>query len=544
MKEDLTFRFPQGVETDPSVLTCGHFRVRFAYARSRDTQKAGDSGQDYLALRTDGHRLAFVLCDGVSQSFFGDLAARILGDRLLDWLWTVPDRLPGRDDLARQLDGFLRDSVAPAAEEVRSLPLPAEIPDMVRDVLEKKRVLGSETMFLCGRVDCRKDAGPDGSLVLAWLGDSRLQLWEGASPRSDRLRATWGSEQRWSALHGARGGRPGVFAGTLGGLDHVVAYSDGFIPVEAGLAHAGDVELTGYLRELNASAASDDVSLLDLTVVPRSLPTQIPLIAPQPPEVKAPDPEKPARLAWSGVPGADAYEVEWGRAGETMARTRAKSPPVDLGTLNRAAAYRFRIRPTRGMEAGPWSAWSARASQPVKVPRPPEPAPREVTVAAIPSRRILIWGSLALLGLLGVILVTSVFISGSRRERDRQERATAIAWAATGTEADAQVVALVPTEAMPSIEVSAPQNTLAPSGTPLPLPMVTLPAEAEPDLGIGSTMVSPVDGMMLVFVPSGATHLPQMGRRIKLRPRQYSLAIQGQRRLPVDLVIPGDRLNC
>ena len=63
------------------------FSYRFAFDRSADSIKANEPGQDYIAIIAADDRIAFVLCDGVSQSFYGDLAARILGDQLVTWLW-------------------------------------------------------------------------------------------------------------------------------------------------------------------------------------------------------------------------------------------------------------------------------------------------------------------------------------------------------------------------------------------------------------------------------------------------------------------------
>ena len=61
--------------------------IRYLYSRSADSVAQETSGQDYLAFRYDEERVTFALCDGVGQSFMGELAARFLGERLVDWLW-------------------------------------------------------------------------------------------------------------------------------------------------------------------------------------------------------------------------------------------------------------------------------------------------------------------------------------------------------------------------------------------------------------------------------------------------------------------------
>ena len=78
---------PQSTETNIARQKKGNFYYRYAYSRSSDTQKANDLGQDFLAFSSNKNRFAFALCDGVSQSFYGDLGARILGTKLLQSLW-------------------------------------------------------------------------------------------------------------------------------------------------------------------------------------------------------------------------------------------------------------------------------------------------------------------------------------------------------------------------------------------------------------------------------------------------------------------------
>lgn len=88
-----TLKVPQGWESWVQVVRGQALAYRFAYARSADTRASGDVGQDYLAVREGPQTLVFALCDGVSQSFYGDLAARYLGDALVAWLG---ERLPPR----------------------------------------------------------------------------------------------------------------------------------------------------------------------------------------------------------------------------------------------------------------------------------------------------------------------------------------------------------------------------------------------------------------------------------------------------------------
>jgi len=288
LSEAYTYRLPQERETEPRSLIFGRFRVRFAYGRSQDSRAAKARGQDYLALRLNRERLAFVLCDGVSQSFFGDLAAGILGDLLLDWMWDRPITKKTLRSFEQDLTGKLTTWMEQAKLAVEHYRLPPHMPAMVQEVLERKRGLGSETMFACGLVQLPDRAHPEGILQLAWLGDTRLQLWHGAREGTARLNANWDERGRWSTHEGPKGGPLGAYLDTLEGVDRLIAYSDGFLPVADRLALADETALAKFVQDLLESPTSDDVSLLDIAILPEPHPSDCPVmtaIANQPPDL-------------------------------------------------------------------------------------------------------------------------------------------------------------------------------------------------------------------------------------------------------------------
>ncbi|MCC6905159.1 MAG: hypothetical protein IT326_04890, partial [Anaerolineae bacterium] len=82
-----TQRIPQNIETPASFVPVPNAYVRYAYSRSSDSMASQIEGQDYLCFQHNDQKLDFVVCDGVGSSFCGNLAARILGDNLLEWLW-------------------------------------------------------------------------------------------------------------------------------------------------------------------------------------------------------------------------------------------------------------------------------------------------------------------------------------------------------------------------------------------------------------------------------------------------------------------------
>jgi hypothetical protein len=194
------FRVSNKTETEVKAMQSNGFAYRFAYARSQDSQKDEEPGQDILVLAENGNRLAFALCDGVSQSFFGDLAARILADTLLEWLWQ--QREFDIDAMRLSLAFLLQKLTGSTKPKVAEYPIPDDLPEVVRSVLEQKRVeVGSASMFIAGIVDINQQ-----KVLLAWLGDSRLRLWnQKQQEMTSLLGNTFHTDERWNSNRGAIG---------------------------------------------------------------------------------------------------------------------------------------------------------------------------------------------------------------------------------------------------------------------------------------------------------------------------------------------------
>lgn len=263
MNTVIDVKTPQDQETAPQEVRAGAYCFRYAYARSEESRAAGEYGQDYLSVRYTSRRLAFALCDGVSQSFFGDLAARILGDGLVDWLWAQGGQRMGDPELARLLENRLGEMTAAATGAVENLPMLAEMSGMLRSVLEKKRSLGSESMFICGQIDMDLR-----NAFFAWMGDSRLRIWNTAGENTARLDEQFSAKERWSSRKGAVG-QLHTCNTTLDEISHVVVYSDGFAVLdralppdfrESRLDNAAIERLMAYARN---RPDSDDLSLFE-----------------------------------------------------------------------------------------------------------------------------------------------------------------------------------------------------------------------------------------------------------------------------------------
>lgn len=255
------------MQETPVERHTGAFSSRFAYARAAETKRAGDRGQDYLTCAEVGDSFVFALCDGVSLSFCGDIAAQILAVHLRDWLLDEERRsIVSIDMLRSQLTAELQALTSEATEAVNQLPLPPEVSGLLRDVLEEKRLLGSETTFVCGRVDLPSPIWPEGRLLLAWMGDSRLRLWGDGIEWSSSLPGEFRTAERWSTRRGLVGTTPHVFVSglTKHAFTHLAAYSDGFAALDVWEDLPDDRTLQAVLESSFRKPTSDDVSLIDL----------------------------------------------------------------------------------------------------------------------------------------------------------------------------------------------------------------------------------------------------------------------------------------
>ncbi len=354
MHEPAELQIAQDRETPVQVDHSGAFSWRYAYARSADSREAGDRGQDYLALRCEAGTLAFALCDGVGQSFFGDLAARFLGEALVNWLWSDLPRGAQARDLRRTLDAFLYALIPEATALVGSQAIPERAPSLLKEVLEQKRVLGSEATFACGRIDLPGPEFERGRVVLAWMGDSRLRAWAGAEEITADLGDSFQTAQRWSSRAGPVGGQPSVsvtpvIRESLPALSRLLAYSDGLVELDR-LGHPpSGFALADMLARSGEAAASDDCSYLEVALCSIDW-IDGPLLG-RPIVGPVGRSERGVELAWEPVPEATHYEVELRDGAVRLLRTEGTSWTVPAGQ----GRLQIRVRACLAAEPGEWS---------------------------------------------------------------------------------------------------------------------------------------------------------------------------------------------
>lgn len=238
------------------------FLCWYGYCVSPEAREHGEIGQDFLAFRFCHQSFHFVLCDGVGLSFRGDVAARLLGSDLLEWLDAPEVRSAiNSEALRRSLAMRLEQLTVSASRKVEQCRIPKHAPALLRDVLEYKRQLGSEAMFLCGRLDRSVETAPP-RITLAWMGDIRAIGWTNAGtaiPLVDSLR----TEQRWSSHRGAIEGGPNVLTTEdTFGIQSVLAYTDGLSDLDGQTSNPSADELRLLLQTARRRKDGDDAAVI------------------------------------------------------------------------------------------------------------------------------------------------------------------------------------------------------------------------------------------------------------------------------------------
>ncbi|XID94307.1 hypothetical protein ACF3MZ_07230 [Paenibacillaceae bacterium WGS1546] len=243
-----------------SSSTCPY---RYGYFRSSECREAGEPGQDYLTIAERDNSLSFVLCDGISQSYYGEFAAKFVGDRLLDWLSSV-EAHPADPMLEwqRELDRYMRELTVEAGVRLQDHLVPPDIQGWLRDVLTEKKKRGSATMYCGGRIDFPGKPYPDGRLLLAWQGDIRCRIWRDREERTEELFGDrFHTRHQWNSVAGPVGGMPNLFCSSLlqgGNTGELLVYSDGFQALDR-FPFLSDLPLAELMANEASRPSSDDI---------------------------------------------------------------------------------------------------------------------------------------------------------------------------------------------------------------------------------------------------------------------------------------------
>jgi len=254
-------RLDQSTETPLTTRVTPFGTALYLYNRSNDSVDASTVGQDYLTFRYDRENLAFAVCDGVGQSFMGDLAARILGDGLIDWLFGLEDRPADADAFSEQITQALNDLAQTSAEQVANYELPTHLPPILKQALEMQRKYGSESMFVAGRIAL---GGKKPWVALGWLGDSPVAAIDLNGELVD-LGPHGSTSERWNATTGVKG-KVHTWVSSAEHVARVAGYTDGLGVEVADVPTDADL---GRLMELwPTNPPGDDATLFDVRLAP------------------------------------------------------------------------------------------------------------------------------------------------------------------------------------------------------------------------------------------------------------------------------------
>jgi hypothetical protein len=297
-------------ETPLRTVPTRYAEISYLYARSSESRSNNIEGQDYLVFKHDERTISFAVCDGVGQSFCGHLAAEFLGSELVEWLGEL-DPVSDEGSLASRVTSFLNELISISQQRVLEYALPANLPPLVKAALEGQRAYGSETMFICGRLQFPQDPTDlceTGRLLLCWLGDTEAQILDREGQPTD-IGARGTTQERWSMVKGIKGtDEVHAWIGDLSEIGRIIAYSDGLSSVANRLYELVNMPeiLQQETERIYNSADSDDISLIDIRL--RFLP--YPMLF----EIENPWRLGSYELQWSTVQDANEYILEEARS--------------------------------------------------------------------------------------------------------------------------------------------------------------------------------------------------------------------------------------
>ena len=249
------------------IVQLQKYAFRYANDRAAESQRSNSKGQDYLTIRYDENYLGFVIADGVSQSFFGELASQFIGDHLLSHMMEFGERyLDGSLIFQTSLETELNNMAYVATPMINAFQMPASLPGMLVSVLEQKRQMGSQATFTAGFIDINKR-----KMALAWMGDERLRIWKDLQEISREVLGdeTFQTAERWSTSTGMVGNLHTKIIHDPN-ITRLVAYSDGLaiLDREMQINPVSHENLEALILQTSQMPQSDDVTIFELAWKP------------------------------------------------------------------------------------------------------------------------------------------------------------------------------------------------------------------------------------------------------------------------------------
>lgn len=251
-------------------------RMEALAVRSRASAEQGSCSQDYLFVVVDDtrKRLAFCVCDGVSSSFAGHIAAQYLAHHLTPFLL---ERIAAEPPGEREIEDILRQWAREASILVSQVALPPETNAIVREVLEDTRTTrGSETVFLAGVLCWAAREVESGARLTTPAGANGAggdEFWAYAMGNVRGVMTSSNGARTDINAHGTEADRWATGQGPIGTLvveHHMLSRAQLRIGTD-GIEAFGDAawqapasHLMRLATDLRATTDTDDLAILDL----------------------------------------------------------------------------------------------------------------------------------------------------------------------------------------------------------------------------------------------------------------------------------------
>ena len=264
----------QSTEIKLSEIARGPFVLRYLSYRKSEDAALGLQSEDYIVSNINSRKTIFILCDGVGSSFYGNLGSQILGESLLKWLEKIETPREKKQDvdewqrhLTQELKSELNNLTSLATNIIQQKELNSDN-EMVRLAEATQRDdFGTQSNFACGMIWPRSDSLPDGLILLFWLGNARIRIF---NQNVDLTHQTgWGNNpgqllEVWSSKDGVLG-TIYSYTADLSSVTHVIAYSDGLENVDEKIKpNLNGAQLDELVRH-SQSIKDDDVTFLELS---------------------------------------------------------------------------------------------------------------------------------------------------------------------------------------------------------------------------------------------------------------------------------------
>lgn len=118
--------------------------IKLGYRRCKNFDQSDSAGHDFAIVQADQEHVVGIVADGVSQSFFGNIAAEFVAKKFLEMLWE--NRYNPLN--YRQTESFLASIQKAASTKVNNFVIPQHLSPSLRHILEDvRRKEGSKTVF-------------------------------------------------------------------------------------------------------------------------------------------------------------------------------------------------------------------------------------------------------------------------------------------------------------------------------------------------------------------------------------------------------------